>query len=256
MEAGHTVDYVCIECRKSHLHDLFDLLIADVVKAAAEDPERPDLIASAVLDRWRELLDREPRSAPTPEVLRGIWGELWHARSIARLGRQDLMYWTGHKHAIWDLIGDRHAIEAKTITNRATWSIRIASELQLNDATMPLVLSVLRVDAGGDEGESIADLVDDLNKAGVDPSELVQALAACGLDWHQIEPTRSIKFVLLEHRAWLVDPTFPRIIPASFVGGGLPTHVTRIEYEIDLTTRLDAALSNELWNAILSGIAK
>jgi hypothetical protein len=256
IDAGRTVDYVCLECLKSHLHDLFDLLIAEVIKLAAGDSERPDIICTVVLDRWRELLEREPRSAPSAEVLRGIWGELWHVRAIARAGRTDLRYWTGHLRGIWDVVTEDNAIEIKTITNRSAWRVSISSEYQLEPGAGNLLLSVVRVDVGGDEGESVASLIEDLYDAGVDPAELVPALTAYGLDWHQVAPTRAVRFKLLDHRAWKVGSDFPRIVPSSFIGGAIPENVSRIGYDIDLTTRLDAALTADDWADFLAGIAK
>ena len=46
---------------------------------------------------------------------------------------------------------------------------------------------------------------------------------------------RKKNFILHEMLLYIIDDSFPTITPASFVGGVMPTGITKINYTVDLS---------------------
>ena len=82
-------------------------------------------------------------------------------------------------------------------------------------------------------GESIDSVIDWFAGIGYNVSALNEKLASKGLEIGM--SSRKHTFLLHSMLKYTVDETFPRITPASFVGGALPAGITKISYTVDLS---------------------
>lgn len=250
LQNGSPRRYVDVSCRMPHLHDVFELIADEILDRVLDAPEAPDRTAGAVLDRWRELFGRERQSTPSKELLTGLWGELWHLREFARRGLRDPARWTGPGGSVHDFELDATALEAKATTIRQGWRLKINGIEQLDIGPgRSLHLSAVKLEQA--PGESVGDLFDELLDLGVDRYELARQVDKAGLGVDQLELSRSVCFRLVEHRAWVVDAGFPRIVPSSFPGGQLPVGVAAVDYVLDLTAWQGPHLDDATWSTLV-----
>ncbi|MDP9273871.1 MAG: PD-(D/E)XK motif protein [Chloroflexota bacterium] len=71
---------------------------------------------------------------------------------------------------------------------------------------------------------------------------------------HSVE-YRSPRFEVRERRVYVVDDTFPRIVPSSFRQGSMPAGVMRLRYYIDLTNEPPAPISEQEVEDLLARLA-
>lgn len=250
LQNGQLRRYVDVHCRMPHLHDVFELIADEILDRVFDDSTAPDKTAAQVLDRWRELFGRERRSAPSVELLTGLWGELWHLRELARHGLTNTSCWTGPAGSVHDFESTSAALEVKATTNREGWRLRINGVEQLDIApSRVLHLSVVKLEQA--PGETVADLFNELITLGIDRYDLSSQLDKAGLTIAQLELTRSTPFRFIEQRAWRIEGAFPRITPATFPNGQLPLGVAAIDYLLDLTAWQGPCLSADEWSALV-----
>ena len=250
LQDGQLRRFVDVHCRMPHLHDVFELIADEILDRVLADPDTPDRKAGEVLNRWRELLGRERGTAPSVELLAGLWGELWHLRELARLGLQSLACWTGPGGSVHDFESDVAALEVKATTAREGWRLKINGVEQL-DITRGRALHLSAVKLEQAPGESVPDLLDDLITLGMDRYDLAAQLDKAGLPVAQLEQVRSVQFRLVEHRSWKVEGSFPRIISSTFPGSQLPLGVAAIDYVLDLTAWQGPHLTTDEWNELV-----
>lgn len=239
--------YVDVHCRLPHLHDVFGMIAEEILERVLKEPAAPDKTAGEVLERWRELFGRERSTAPSTEMLTGLWGELWHLREFGRVGLRDPGCWTGPGGSVHDFESTAGALEVKATTVREGWRIRINGIEQLDiPAGRELHLSVVKLEQA--PGESVADLFDELVSLGIDQYDLATKLDKAGLGVAALDLCRPITFRLVEQRAWKVEGGFPRIIPSTFPGEQLPLGVAAVDYVLELTAWQGPHLSNDGWN--------
>jgi hypothetical protein len=99
-----------------------------------------------------------------------------------------------------------------------------------------LFLAVLTAEHTPGAGDSVPALVARVRAHGVDGHAFTALLREAGYDDHDAPFYDDRRFTVRSHAVYRVDASFPRIVPASFVSGGLPEHVGELRYTIDLTT--------------------
>lgn len=255
LQDGQPRRYADVHCRMPHLHDVFELIADEILDRVLDDPTVPDKTAGQVLDRWRELFGRERGSAPSVELLTGLWGELWHLCELARHGLRDPSCWTGPAGSVHDFESTSSALEVKATTAREGWRLKINGVEQLDiAANRSLHLSAVKLEQG--PGETVADLFDGIISLGVDRYALSDRLDKAGLTLPQLDLTRTTPFRLVEQRAWKVEGAFPRITPSTFPGAQLPLGVAAVDYLLDLTAWQGPYLSAHEWSALVQQWAK
>lgn len=149
--------------------DLFDTLVTDVAKAAADGVDKAD-VAARVTDRVRrwQIFLRGNSNGLTPERQRGLFGELFFLRSIL-LGAVPTLAavqaWVGPSGAPQDFSFGEAAVEVKTTTGAQPQQLRIASERQLDTTALKhLAVYQLSLDARDGAGQSLPDLVAEVRK--------------------------------------------------------------------------------------------
>lgn len=236
-------DYACLELVDPQYGDLFTALCAEVVQRVAVSPDKAVAALHEVLSDWKSLLAPGPEML-SPSALAGLFAELHVLREWVRYDSGAVAFWTGPDRAAHDFRRGLDAVEVKATTSAAGRRARINGTTQL-DLAPPgrLILRWFRLAQG--EGTSVPALVDEILELSDDPAEFRRLLWATGYCEHDRDVYERRLFAVLEHRAYEVGPNFPRIVPTSFTGGGLPAGVEEIEYVIDLdsvaaeTARID-----------------
>jgi putative PD-(D/E)XK family protein DUF4420 len=237
-DAGRLEEFVDVVCQKPHLNELFSILLTEMMQGLARDPDHPAVLCVQVLNRWRELLQREPPGVLGQEALSGLFGELWHMRELARLEPASLAIWLGPKGGRHDFLRGVMALEVKSTSSRLdrprVFEIHGVDQLRPPPGGT-LHVAAMRLERAHDAGESVPDVLDEIAALGADRLELTRRTALLGFDVRDADIYRTIRFHVLEDRMYSVDAGFPRLTASSFVGGALPPGVVNLRYQIDLT---------------------
>ena len=244
-----------VRCLLPQLHDLFSLIAEEIIDTIVGNPDvRPDETARTVLARWRQLLAASRRDVPSIDALQGLWGELWHLKQMCALDERLLECWVGWDSSAHDFKNPRVDIEVKTIRSRS-WKVRISNIDQLDSGAGSLLLSVVKVERAGPDGQSVFDLIDEIMDIAPDHAGLLTALDKFGLSLdHRFDPdASSLRLSISDHRAWWVEGDFPRVIRTSFETDDLPGGVVSVEYALQLSERVTEAITDDEFQDALRG---
>ena len=229
--------FVDVVCLKPHLHELFSIVAGEMFDGFKEDPTHPDLSCSSVLDRWRELLEREFGQHPGMETIVGLFGELWQLREIVRENPAALSCWTGPSGARHDIAAGSIALEVKTTRARGARIFEIHGHDQLEPPLGGrLYLAGMQIEQTTvAAGQSIPDLADSIIALGANRHDLLTSISQAGVGPGDINYLSAFRFTVREVRIYSVEGDFPRITLDSFVGRSLPPAVVRLSYQLDLS---------------------
>ena len=232
---GAEGEFVAVTCRVERLMPVFTTLAADMLEAASGSAE-PGAVLRRVLDEWRDLLSADPRTLLPRHRVVGLIAELLTLRDVLRHdpGR-DVTVWTGPDEALHDIRKGSSALEVKGSLIREGLYAEIHGLRQLEaPAGGDLHLVMHRLEEVPDGDLTVPDVVREILDLGVDRREFVTRLGQAGYDLADKEDERR-RFRSVERRAYVVDASFPRIVPDSFVSGEAPNGVMLLRYTIDLT---------------------
>jgi len=235
-ENGRKQRYIDVVCLKNHLNSLFDLIIFEILKTLSTDSYQLENVCWDELNRWRELLSREPGSIPEKITLIGVWGELIFLRDMVRINPLVIRNWLGPNGARYDFFTGKTAIEVKTSVQRKGRVITVHGYDQLDRPPEGcLYVAIQKIEEVTAGGESIGDLINSLVDLGCDRVILLEKLAGLGLTPNVIEQCSDMRFKRIECRIYHVDDDFPCITPSSFKGDAIPNRVIDISYQLDLS---------------------
>lgn len=236
--------FVEIACLKPHLNRLFTIVVHEVLNLLlTTDSPCPDLLCGQVLNRWRELFEKEPADRPDLETITGLFGELWHLREIVRRNPVGAACWVGPTGARHDFASARVSLEVKASLARRGRFLTINGHEQLEPpAGGMLYLAAMKLELAQDGGETLSDLLASIAVAGVDQLLLLTMLSRMGLTPDSVAKCDDVRFRVREDRLYRVDEGFPRITSHSFRGDALPSGVLTLKYEIDLSSEPPSAL--------------
>jgi hypothetical protein len=236
LDRGALRPFVDLVCLKPHLHELFSILVSEVLDLLKKDPIRPDQVCRLVLDRWRELLEGELAGTVGIEKLVGLFGELWFLREMVQRTSNAVHCWTGPRGARHDFSIGNLAVEIKSTLSRRGRFVEIHGHKQLEQPENgELYLGVLKLEQEPLLGESLPELVKSIIQQGGDRFTLLQLLAQVDVRLLSLSEYKDIRFHLYESRIYKVNDAFPRITSNSFVGGVLPQGVISLAYQVDLS---------------------
>jgi hypothetical protein len=237
-------------------HDLFDMLVADLVSRIDRD------ITHSSLDRlterllaWQSFFETST-DGMSEESQVGLFAEL-HVLHTIMMGRLDTMAavvaWHGPDPALQDFQVADLAIEVKATRATGPTTVLISSERQLDTTGLRrLFLLVTRVDAReAGAGQTLPDIVHNLRLTLNDhlvALELFDAslLKAGYADLHA--PRYTTRYSLRQMEAYEVGEGFPRIQEDA-----LPTGVGSVRYRLQLSACADWQVDLDDVHAALSG---
>jgi hypothetical protein len=253
-ESGGRV-FVDVICAKAHLNELFDIVASEMVdEVASRGADHPDVGCRRVLDRWRELLDREADAVSGVEKVIGVFGELFHLRELVRIDPRAVALWTGPTGSRHDFQGSGASLEVKATQTRHGRFFEISSHDQLEPLPgLPLYLGCLKVERVGSGGDTLSDLITDLTDLGADRGRINTLVAQAGMKPRDLEK-EAPAFRVMEHRFYDVDLTFSGVTSRSFVGGQLPKGVMRLRYLLDLSSEPPDPVPTEMLHEVFRTI--
>lgn len=249
--------FVDLVCLKPHLQELFSILVNEILDLLKKDSSKPDQTCRQVLDRWRELLEREPSGLLGIEKLVGLFGELWFLREMVKRNPNAVRYWTGPRGSRHDFSVGTLAIEVKSTLSRRGRFVEIHGHEQLEPPEHgELYLTILKLEQVPALGESLPELVESIVQQGGDRYTLLNLMAQVDVGLLTLDEYKDIRFRLNENRIYEVKDDFPRITPNSFLDGTLPNGVIKLTYQIDLSTEppipLDSSAVVQLFTELSS----
>ncbi|MFE3516768.1 PD-(D/E)XK motif protein [Streptomyces sp. NPDC059166] len=239
-----------ITCMSRELDDVFTGLCRDVLVAVEADGDRPYRTARAVVERWKLLFRRGPRSLTWEQTV-GLFGEL---QVLVRLLEGDpgaVRHWAGPAGGRHDFTDGLHAVEVKsTVTNseRRVFVVHGLDQLEAPERG-DLLLAWQRFEphpGGSTLDELVARAVDLCD----DQSELLSGLDSVGYRPSAQQDQDGLRLSLAEDRWYRVDEDFPRLTTASMHTGAVPAGVLDVRYTVDLagtrTSPVDEATVRDL----------
>ncbi len=210
-------------------NDIFAALASDIAAAVASKDTEMDAVQSLLgqLARWQSFL----QSALTglgEDAQRGLYGELWFLRRHLLDGPAGIEVavrsWRGPEEAHQDFQLRGRAVEVKTTAGKQHQRILIASERQLDDTGIDvLLLFHLSVDVREGSGESLPLLIDAVRErldghggaAEVFESQLMRG------GYHDSHRSRydQAGYTARETNLFKVEAGFPRIVEADLKSG-------------------------------------
>ena len=245
---GDRGEYVKVACLDVLGHRLFDQFIHDL--DACGEP----------LDALGPKL-REYRAFWTTPLVQftsnravGLFGELFFLNTWLE-PRRDIHSWTGYNRTLRDFSWEHLSVEVKATRGEVPIH-RISSIGQLNPQEgkkLWLFSLIVRQDPEG--GHSLRGVVEAI-KAKLDDPEKSEAfqigIAEAGFR-PDLPGLDEYRYILLQQTLYEVREGFPRCVPESFVGGGVPNGVSAISYAVDLCgcSGFDTGLTSPLDEGVL-----
>lgn len=226
---GNVCRLLRLECSIQALRNEFAVVCAQMVTPGTDGATRAALVADPLgwWERWRHLLG----NAVVSQTAYATLGEMLALERLLLHGEQ--VEWLGPLGGTVDLVTPEASYEVKSTVSRYDARIHISGQFQLAlSERRPLALLHYRFEPAA-SGESINSVCTRLVEAGISRRHLEKLLTTCGLEAGC--SARNESFNLLESRLFPVDAAFPRITPASFMGGTLPAGVVHVEYQVDLS---------------------
>lgn len=227
--AGQQRRFLRLESSIEWLRNEFGVICEHMVSVESGTAARQALLADPLVwwERWRHLLGNALVDKHGYDVL----AELLALETLVIGGCS--CEWSGPFGGVVDIRTPTTDYEVKSTISRYGSVINISGQFQLAASSgKPLQLIHFRFEPV-DEGLSIDLVCDRLVALGIDAALLEGALQRLGMEAGC--SARKEAYNLLEALSYSVDDSFPRITPASFIGGVLPAGVVQFEYSVDLS---------------------
>lgn len=207
----------------------FSALCAELVDPGEDGIFRGEITASPVRwwREWKDLLGNKNIDDRVYDVL----GELCVLNHLIANGED--ANWNGPSGASYDIETDMRFVEVKSSVVRDRKEITISNHFQLDPPNKHLDLVFCQFEPSVISGVSINLLVEQLKDKGINIGAINQKLKELGFE--EGRSSRNKTFILHGMLKYTVDSDFPRITPASFVGGVMPAGITKFTYTVDLS---------------------
>lgn len=207
----------------------FSALCAELIDPGENGEFRKEIIQSPV-EWWREWKDLLGNRNVDDQVY-DVLGELCVLNQLLAKGED--ASWNGPSCASYDIETEIRFVEVKSSIVRDRKEITISSHFQLDPPGKQLDLVLCQFEPTVNSGVSIDSVLEELSQKGINVGNINNRLKELGLE--EGRSARRRMFVLHSMLRYKVDDTFPRITPASFVGGVMPKGINTITYTVDLS---------------------
>jgi hypothetical protein len=232
--AAKTTLFIDVMCLDRSLDPVFAELAEDILRRLVDGDSPQVAVINAIRD-FRELL-REPTVPNIAEsVIVGLLGELFIMHRLALIDPTIVHAWMGPFDQRHDFRREVHALEVKTSTRVDSTHVSISGIDQLEPPLGGrLLLAHVQIERTENGEISLASLVEQLLKAGVDKEALQRGLTELGCTEPEAVEWNWITFIEPQFRIFDVRPGFPAVVRSAFANGYLPLGVTDLKYSIDL----------------------
>lgn len=207
----------------------FSALCAELIDPGENGEFRKEIIHSPVewWREWKDLLGNRNVDDRVYDVL----GELCVLNQLLEKGED--ASWNGPSCASYDIETEIRFVEVKSSIVRDRKEITISSHFQLDPPGKQLDLVLCQFEPTVSSGFSIDSVLEELSQKGINIGNINNRLKELGLE--EGRSSRRRMFILHSMLLYKVDGSFPRITPASFVGGVMPKGINTITYTVDLS---------------------
>lgn len=235
IDRGLRTNFIDIACCNSQLHNAFLYLACEVLQELSTVSIGVGEACIRAINNWRALLERERASIISREVIIGLAGELIQLIILLKIDPSADLIWggpEGHRH---DFSNGIISLEVKTTTMRHGLSVTINSIDQLEPLPEgQLYLSLISLEEVSEGGLTIESLVREIERITPFSHRILAKIRQYGWEPVNQNDETSLHFILKKITVYKVDNHFPRLIPSSIIGG-LPSQITNVQYEINLT---------------------
>lgn len=237
--------------------DIFSVLAADIIDAVAPINEEERAVAEFVdrLRRWQRFLEESGLQGLSPEQQRGLFAELWLARSLLDYLEPltVLQAWTGPRRSPHDFQFGSCAIEVKATAAKQHQVLRIVSERQLDSTGVEsLFLFHLSLDIHRGGGETLPTIIDDIRArlhGTAAKQSFENSLVHAGYITQQSHLYDEVGYTPRESNIFKVCKGFPRITERDLLRG-----VGDVSYSVSVAECKHYAVEQpDLLSAILGG---
>ena len=211
------------------IESTFSALCCELIEPGTNGEKRSQIL-SAPLEWWRSWKEMLGNRNIDPRIY-DVLGELCVFKTLLSLGED--ANWNGPDGASYDIETDWGFIEVKSTIVRDKREVTISNPTQLDPPGKPLNLVLCQFEPTILNGVSIDSVLEEFACMGYNTEVLNTKLSKMGFDSGM--SSRKKTFILHEMLKYTVDSDFPRITPASFVGGVMPVGITKFTYTVDLS---------------------
>lgn len=240
LDADQHRRYLAVRCEIPALVGTFASLCDDLLSALEAESDNPAATSQGIVDKWRDLLGPSSARLLSETQLLGLLCELQFLEQLIQLATPDdaLAAWTGPTSERQDFMSSAVAVEVKGCSLRDRIAVEIHGLRQLEEpAGGRLFLWVQHVERATDDGDSVPDAIGRLASAGVSRHAVLNMLAPVGYQPADEDAYRSVRFRLLDRRAYEVADSFPRLVPGNLVKPDDADRILSARYTLDLTDR-------------------
>lgn len=237
--------YLSAVCVVRELDDIFTQFAREL---AGEIPgsQSPARYVVGSFVQWKKLFaDLSSHGELTESQQIGLLAELqFLERIVFSDPKRSIRVWTGPDGSQHDFRGETRAVEVKATLAREGRRIRISSVEQLNSPLgTKLALAHTRFERDP-AGDSLPLVVERIRHLNVSSALFERMLLAAGYRHKHAVVYETQRFRTVDHRLYEVqDLMFPKITPASFVGGMVPPGTENLSYTIDISNEPPLPLS-------------
>lgn len=207
----------------------FATLCSELIDPGIDGAARNAILTDPVAwwKKWKELLGNRNIDARIYDVL----GELCVLYQLLQSGEE--ASWNGPNGASYDIETDNRFVEVKSTLSSSKREITVSNQFQLDPPGKPLNIVLCAFEPTVQSGVSINIMIAKFEEIGYNVGLINQKLSELGFEGGM--SSRNKTFILHEMLKYTIGSDFPRITPESFVGGVLPTGITKITYTVDLS---------------------
>lgn len=254
-ERGSAARYIDIVCLAAHLTPIFCVVAEEMMMAVRSSPADASAKCRDILQRWRELLNKDRTPLLSDSAVIGLFGELLVVQRLVEGNSGVLSCWRGPLGERHDFRSPAVALEVKSTIARYGRFAEVNGHDQLEPPCQcSLYLEFLRLEQSQVDGQTLPELIASIHANGVDAAQFFELLSAAGYDPSHAEQYGSKRFRVVEDLLYEVTSAFPAITTSSFVAGSLPPGVVSIRYTIDLTNDPPTPLGDELKVRVLASL--
>lgn len=222
-----------LEATSADQNDVFTIVAEDILnELSKKDVDGFVAALKQRIEKWKDFFKNPERRQLSEEVVIGLIGEL---SLIEDLLEQGITYaadlWNGPLKSAQDFQGDDIALEVKTSCSSQVKTVKISSEIQLDDSGRShLFLVINRLEHDDAFGRPLPEYVSSIyEKLPTQKKNLFLAKLKClGYD-HETSEIYTQAYSLKERFVYRVTEGFPRILPSDLKSG-----VTNVNYRVSL----------------------
>jgi hypothetical protein len=253
---GKQVRYIDISCQVEELTGVFEDVAWEIMRRVDRGLDSVTAVVSTLND-FRELLfSRSSKGISSFELL-GLMGELLLLRELLKIDGAACRFWYGPLSKRHDFRNDKRAIEVKTTSRPSNYLVNITSLDQLAAPSMgELYLAHQVLEFSPNTGLTFNSLLKEFYELSSNPADIESRLESFGIDITSIPEWGETSFSHESCSYYHVRDNFPRITEDLFISSKLPTGVTSLQYEIDLSMAQDYKLDNDETKLLIEGFSK